>query len=66
MVQKLKQCSIQLLVKTVLMSSQNDILYYDTPQILASTQLPAPISNPFFGIKKQDFEELSLQMSTWK
>ena len=27
---------------------KDDILYYDTPQILASIQLPAPISNRFF------------------
>ena len=43
-----------------------DILDYDTPQILASIQQPAPISNCFFGIKKHKPEELSLQISTWK
>ena len=43
-----------------------DILHYDTPQILASIQQPAPISNCFFEIKKHKPEELSLQMSTWK
>ena len=42
---------------------KNDILYYDKPHILASIQLPAPISNYFFGIKKQELEELSLQIS---
>ena len=47
-------------------SVKDDILYYDTPQILASIQPPAPISNRFFGIKKEEFEELSLQISTWK
>ena len=44
---------------------KDDILYYDTPQILALIQPPAPISNRFFRIKKQELEELSLQMSTW-
>ena len=47
-------------------SVKDDILHYDTPQILASIQQPAPISNCFFGIKKHKPEELSLQMSTWK
>ena len=37
---------------------KEDTLYYDTPQILASIQTPAPISNRFFGIKKEEFEEL--------
>ena len=46
--------------------SVKDILHYDTPQILASIQQPAPISNCFFGIKKHKPEELSLQISTWK
>ena len=41
------------------------LLYYDTLQILALIQKPVPI-NRFFGIKKQEFEERSLQMSTWK
>ena len=41
------------------------LLYYDTLQILALIQQPVPI-NRFFGIKKQEFEERSLQMSTWK
>ena len=41
------------------------LLYYDTLQILALIQKPVPI-NCFFGIKKQEFEERSLQMSTWK
>ena len=45
---------------------KDDILYYDTPWILAFIQPPAPISNCFFGIKKQELEELSLQMSTRK
>ena len=44
---------------------KDDILYYDTPQLLALIQPPAPISNRFFRIKKQELEELSLQMSTW-
>ena len=41
-----------------------DILDYDTPQILASIQQPAPISNCFFGIKKHKLEELLMQMLT--
>ena len=45
---------------------KGDILYYATPQILASIQPPAPINNCFFKIKKQEFEELSFQISTWK
>ena len=45
---------------------KDGILYYDTPRILALIQPPAPISNCFFGIKKQELEELSLQMSTRK
>ena len=45
---------------------KNDILYYDTQQILASIQLQASIGNSFFGINKQELEELPLQMSTWK
>ena len=45
---------------------KGDILYYNTPQILPSIQSPTPISNCFFGIKKQEFEELSFQISTWK
>ena len=44
---------------------KDDILYYDTPQLLALIQPPAPISSRFFRIKKQELEELSLQMSTW-
>ena len=40
------------------------ILHYDTPQILASIQQPAPISNCFFGIKKHKLEELLMQMLT--
>ena len=43
---------------------KDDILYYGTPQILALIQPPAAISNLFFGIKEQELEELSLQMST--
>ena len=46
-------------------SVKDDILNYDTPQILALIQQPAPISNCFFRIKKHKLEELSLQMSTW-
>ena len=46
--------------------SVKDILHYDKPQILASIQQPAPISNCFFRIKKHKPEELSLQISTWK
>ena len=45
---------------------KEDILYYETPQILASIQSPAPISYCFFGIKKEELEELLLEMSTWK
>ena len=45
---------------------KDDILYYDTPQILASIQPPAQISNRFFRIKKQELDELLLQMSTRK
>ena len=45
---------------------KNDILYNDTQQILASIQLQASIGNSFFGINKQELEELPLQMSTWK
>ena len=45
---------------------KGDILYYATPQILTLIQPPAPISNCFFKIKKQEFEELSFQISTWK
>ena len=35
---------------------KEDILYYETPQILASIQSPAPISYCFFGIKKEELE----------
>ena len=45
---------------------KDDVLYYDTPQILTLIQPPAPIINRFFGIKKQEFEELSLQIQTWE
>ena len=41
---------------------KDDVLYYDTPQILASIQQPAPISNCFFRIKEHELEELLLQM----
>ena len=47
-------------------SVKDDILHYGTTRILASIQQPAPICNRFFRIKKHKFEELSLQMSTWK
>ena len=45
---------------------KNDILYYDTPQILPSIHSPTPVSNFSFGNKKQGFEELLLQKQTWK
>ena len=45
---------------------KGDILYYDTTPILALIQPPAPVSNCFCGIKKQEFEELLLQIPTWK
>ena len=45
---------------------KDDILDYDTPEILASIQQSAPISNCFFRIKEHELEELLLHMSTWK
>ena len=56
---------MQLLIKTVL-NGQSKMIYYDTQQILASIQLQALTGNSFFGTNKQELEELSLQMSTWK
>ena len=47
-------------------SVKDDILHYDTPQILALIQQPASISNCFLGVKKHKLEELSIQVSTWK
>ena len=47
-------------------SVKDDILHNDTTHILALIQQPASICNCFFRIKKHKFEELSLQMSTWK
>ena len=45
---------------------KDDILHYDTPQILTLIQQAAVISNCFFKIKKHELEVLSLQMSAWK
>ena len=45
---------------------KDDILYYDTPDILASIQQSTPISNCFFRIKEHELEELLLHTSTWK
>ena len=47
-------------------SAKDDILHYDTPQILVSIQQSAPIKNCFFGIQKHEPEKLLLQMSSWK
>ena len=41
---------------------KDDILYYDTPKVLAPIQQPAPISDCFFRIKEHELEELLLQM----
>ena len=35
---------------------KDDILYYDTPQMLAWIQPPTPISNCFFGIKNMSLK----------
>ena len=47
-------------------SAKDDILHYDTPQILASIQQSATIKNCFFEIQKHELEKLLLQMSSWK
>ena len=47
-------------------SVKDDILHYHIPQILALIQPPGSIGNCFFGIRKHKFEELSMQILTWK